>query len=307
MAELKEIVVISGKGGTGKTSITAAFATLAHRPVIADCDVDAADLHLVLSPRIREKHEFRGGHSAVIEPGRCSGCGTCADLCRFDAIRRDEEGRPGGVRFAVDPAACEGCGVCVRFCPENAVAFPEKVCGEWMVSDTRSGPMVHAKLHPAADNSGKLVSTVRREAGRVAEAESRSLILADGPPGIGCPVIASVTGASLVLAVTEPTVSGAHDLERVLSLARHFGVPAAVCVNKWDIHEDMTRRIEESARAAGARVAGRVRYDPAVTGAQMRSLSAVETGSGAGEDMAALWKNILKLAGLPAGRGFRER
>ncbi len=303
MADLTEIVVISGKGGTGKTSITAAFAALAHRPVIADCDVDAADLHLVLSPRVREKHEFRGGHSAVIDPDRCSGCGTCEEMCRFDAIRR-VEGRPDGVRYAVDPAACEGCGVCVRFCAENAIAFPEKVCGEWMVSDTRCGPMVHARLFPAADNSGKLVSTVRREARRVAEAESRFLILADGPPGIGCPVIASVTGASLILAVTEPTVSGAHDLERVLSLARHFGVPTAVCVNKWDIHEDMTQRIEDSARTAGAHIAGRVRYDAAVTGAQMRSLSAVETGSGAGEDMTALWKNILKLAGLPAGPGF---
>ena len=234
---MKELVVISGKGGTGKTSITASFAVLADRPVIADCDVDASDLHLVLSPQIKECHEFRSGHEAVIRQDDCIGCGECLSHCRFKAVQ--VSGKPGQrAQFFIDPVSCEGCGVCVRFCPEHAIDFPERLCGEWMISETRCGPMVHARLGTAAENSGKLVSTVRREAKRIAKENNSPLIITDGPPGIGCPVIASVTGASLVLAVTEPTVSGEHDLKRVLSLARHFSIPALVCVNKWDINPE---------------------------------------------------------------------
>ncbi|MGB7629601.1 MAG: ATP-binding protein, partial [Candidatus Deferrimicrobium sp.] len=225
---MKELVIISGKGGTGKTSLTASFVVLADRPVIADCDVDAADLHLVLSPRINERHEFRSGHEAVIRQDDCNGCGTCLADCRFDAVRMNGKAA-GNATFVIDPVACEGCGVCIRFCPEKAIDFPERPCGEWMISETRCGPMVHARLGVGAENSGKLVSTVRREARRIAEEEHRFLVIVDGPPGIGCPVIASVTGATHVLAVTEPTVSGEHDLERVLSLTRHFSIPAAVC------------------------------------------------------------------------------
>lgn len=195
---MKELVIISGKGGTGKTSVTASFALLADRPVIADCDVDAADLHLVLSPRIAERHEFRNGHEAVIRQDDCVGCGACLAHCRFNAVRLNGK-TTGKAMFSIDPFACEGCGVCVRFCPAQAIDFPERICGEWMVSDTRCGPMVHARLGIASENSGKLVSTVRREARRIAEEEHRSLAIVDGPPGIGCPVIASVTGASLVL------------------------------------------------------------------------------------------------------------
>jgi len=318
---MKELVVISGKGGTGKTSLTASLAVLAVRPVIADCDVDAADMHLVLRPRILERHEFRAGHEAVIRPETCTGCGLCSTLCRFGAIRppddsadcrdcfycvrscpvrtkaiiRELEGAAGesvSRAFRIDPTACEGCGVCVRFCPEQAIDFPERLSGEWMVSETRCGPMVHARLGTAAENSGKLVSVVRREARRIAEAEGRSLILVDGPPGIGCPVIASVTGASMVLVVTEPSVSGEHDLMRVLALAGHFRIPAAVCVNKWDLNPKMTERIEEAARRTGASIAGRIRYDRAVTLAQMQEKAVVETGAPSAEDFRAVWERL---------------
>lgn len=288
---MREIVVISGKGGTGKTSLTASFALLADRPVVADCDVDAADLHLVLAPTVAERHEFRAGHEAVIREADCLGCGLCIEECRFDAVRRSATAG-GRVTYFVDPTACEGCGVCVRFCPEHAIAFPERRSGEWMVSATRSGPMVHARLATAAGNSGKLVSEVRQEARRIAEVEDRSLVLVDGPPGVGCPVIASVTGASLVLAVTEPTVSGEHDLERVLSLARHFGVPSAVCVNKWDLDPGMADRIERLAEKAGARLAGRVRYDRGVTAAQMAQRAVVETETPSAEDVRRVWERL---------------
>ena len=288
---MKELVIISGKGGTGKTSLTASFAVLADRPVIADCDVDAADLHLVLSPQIKERHEFRSGRGAVIRRGDCSGCGACLAHCRFDAVKMNGKAA-GEAAFFIDPVACEGCGVCVRFCPEKAIDFPERLCGEWMVSETRCGPMVHARLGVAAENSGKLVSIVRREARRIAESENHPLIIVDGPPGIGCPVIASVTGATLVLAVTEPTVSGEHDLERVLSLTRHFDIPAAVCVNKWDLNAEMTERIEDKTRKAGARIAGRIRYDRAVTLAQMQARAVVETEARCVEDIQRVWNGL---------------
>jgi MinD superfamily P-loop ATPase len=288
---MKELVVISGKGGTGKTSLAASFAVLADRPVIADCDVDATDLHLVLAPGVRERHEFWSGRTAAIRPDDCVRCGRCLECCRFGAVsvRGDAWGEPV---FSIDPAACEGCGVCVRFCPALAVDFPERLCGEWMVSDTRCGAMVHARLGVAAENSGKLVSTVRREARRVAEEGEHAIIIVDGPPGIGCPVIASVTGATSVVVVTEPTVSGEHDLERVLSLTRHFGIPAAVCVNKWDINPALTERIEDGARRAGATVAGRIRYDGAVTAAQMRGLAVVETDAPAAGDIRRIWEQL---------------
>jgi MinD superfamily P-loop ATPase len=291
--EIYELIVISGKGGTGKTSLAASFAVLADRPVIADCDVDAADLHLVLSPQISERHEFRSGHEAAIRRQDCIQCGECQAHCRYNAVKMN--GRAAGEAvFFIDPIACEGCGVCVRFCPENAIDFPERICGEWMISETRRGPMVHARLGLAAENSGKLVSTVRREARRIAEVRNRSLVIVDGPPGIGCPVIASLTGATSVLIVTEPTVSGEHDLERVLSLARHFRVPAAVCVNKWDINPEMTGKIEAMATRAGARVVGRVRYDRSVTLAQMQERTVVETDSQAASDVCRLWEHLIR-------------
>jgi MinD superfamily P-loop ATPase len=290
-AKIEELVVISGKGGTGKTSLTASFAVLAGNAVIADCDVDAADLHLVLAPRVLERHEFRSGHEAVIRTEECVGCGVCRDYCRFVAVRIIEEAA-GRQEFSVDPVSCEGCGVCVRFCPAKAIDFPERVCGEWMVSETRCGFMAHARLGLAAENSGKLVSTVRREARRLAEENGNGLIIVDGPPGIGCPVISSLTGATHVLVVTEPTVSGEHDLERVLALTKHFSIPTAVCVNKWDINPEMTERIESKACKAGARIAGRVRYDAAVTRAQLQQMSVVETEAPAAVDIRQVWERL---------------
>jgi MinD superfamily P-loop ATPase len=288
---MHELVVISGKGGTGKTSLAASFAVLADRPVIADCDVDAADLHLVLSPRIKERHDFRSGQEAVIRQEDCTGCGACLAHCRFEAVKMNGKSA-GEATFTIDPVSCEGCGVCVRFCPVQAIDFRERACGEWMISETRCGPMVHARLRVAAENSGKLVSTVRQEARRIADQENHSLVIVDGPPGIGCPVIASVTGASLALVVTEPTVSGEHDLERVLSLTRHFGMPAALCVNKWDLNPEMTDRIEDKARRTGARISGRIRYDRAVTRAQMQERAVVELDAPAAADIRGLWESL---------------
>jgi MinD superfamily P-loop ATPase len=288
---MKELVVISGKGGTGKTSLTASFAVLADRPAIADCDVDAADLHLVLAPRIRERHEFRSGHEAMVRADACNGCGTCMAQCRFDAVRM--RGRPpDDIVFTIDPISCEGCGVCSKFCPAQAIDVAERLCGEWMISETRCGPMVHARLGIAAENSGKLVTTVRREVRRVAEEEDRSVIIVDGPPGIGCPVIASMTGATCVLVVTEPSVSGEHDLERVLTLARHFDIPASVCVNKWDLNPTITDRIEENARRSGAQIAGRIRYDGSFTHAQMQELAVVETDAPCARDILNVWNHL---------------
>ncbi len=288
---MKELVVVSGKGGTGKTSLTAAFAVLAKRVVVADCDVDAADLHLVLSPQVRKRHEFRAGQEAVIRQEDCLQCGGCLTYCRYDAVVMDGN-CAGEAMFSIDPVACEGCGVCAAFCPVGAIDLKERICGEWMVSDTRCGPMVHAQLGVAAENSGKLVTLVRKEARRIAEERDSPLLLVDGPPGVGCPVIASVTGASMVLVVTEPTVSGEHDLERVLSLPRHFKVPAAVCVNKWDLNPEMTERIEEKARQAGARIAGRIRYDRSMTWAQMGERTVVETDGPCAEDVRNIWEQI---------------
>jgi MinD superfamily P-loop ATPase len=295
---MKELVVISGKGGTGKTSVMASLAVLAQRPVLADCDVDAADLHLVLSPRVRESHQFRSGHEAVILPDACIGCGTCLAHCRFNAVKMNGKNR-ADLSFSIDPIACEGCGVCVRFCPAKAIDFPDRLCGEWMVSETRCGPMVHARLGVAAENSGKLVATVRQEARKIAEENHHPLVIVDGPPGIGCPVISSLTGATLVLIVTEPTVSGEHDLERVLALTRHFQIPALVCVNKWDLNLEMTERIEGKARQVGARIAGRIRYDRAVTLAQMREMSVVEYQyDGCAEDIRRIYDSVRTLLGL---------
>jgi len=292
---MKELVVISGKGGTGKTSIVASFAVLAENAVLADCDVDAADLHLVMAPTIRRRTEFRCGREAVIRQQDCVRCGACLAHCRFEAIRMAGDAA-GEATFSVDPVACEGCGVCVHACPVDAVDFPERLCGEWYVSDTRCGPMVHARLGIAADNSGKLVSTVRNDARRVAREQGRELILADGSPGIGCPVIASVTGASLVLAVVEPSLSGEHDLGRVLQLARHFGAPTAVCVNKWDLNPEISDRVERLARSLGAQAIARVGYDRAVTTAQIEGKAVVELPDGvAARDIRKGWQEVCRM------------
>lgn len=284
---MKELVIISGKGGTGKTSVTGSFAALAQNAVLADCDVDAADLHLILKPDIQEEHDFYSGNEAIIRTDACSGCGRCEELCRFDAVSYD------GMHFRIDPFACEGCGVCVQFCPAGAIDFPEAMCGKWFHSKTRHGDMVHARLNIAAENSGKLVNTVRQEAKKVAEESGADWLIIDGPPGTGCPVIASIGGVDAVLVITEPTLSGEHDLLRVLQLTRHFKIPAFIGVNKWDINPDMTVRIEEAAGSAGATVLGRIPYDASVTTAQIQEKSIVELNDGAAStSIKTLWEKL---------------
>ena len=292
---MKEVVVISGKGGTGKTSIAASFAVLAEGAVMADCDVDAADLHLVLSPQITQRTVFISGHEARIRADDCDGCGICEQTCRFDAVCQHAR-QDGVVTYTIDPVACEGCGACVRYCPRCAIDFSERQCGEWFISQTRCGPMVHASLFAAAENSGKLVSLVREKARSVATESGRDLVLIDGSPGIGCPVIASIAGVSLALVVTEPTVSGLHDLERITQVTAHFGVPTCVCVNKWDLNPEMAERITSLARERGLTLAGRVRYDRAVTRAQLEAQSLVEySADGAASDVHALWREVNRL------------
>lgn len=264
---MKEIVVISGKGGTGKTSLVAAFASLAENIVLCDADVDAADLHLIMAPKVKVSTEFQSGHTAVIDRDRCTECGLCRDLCRFDAINEE---------FEVDSVECEGCGVCTYFCPEKAIDFPLNTCGEWFISDTRFGPMVHARLGIAEENSGKLVSLVRREGKRLAEEKGMNLILTDGAPGVGCPVIASIGGADAVLVVTEPTVSGEHDMERVIRLADFFHIPALVCVNKFDLNLDKTRDIENFAAEKGLTFLGNIPFDPVFTKAMVQGQNIFE-------------------------------
>ncbi len=290
---MRELVIISGKGGTGKTSVVASFAALAGRAVFADCDVDAADLHLILDPSVLKAEEFRSGRTAEIRQADCVGCETCLARCRFEAVIR-ESGEDGKNIFTIDPFACEGCGVCVHFCPVQAIEFPQPLAGHCYQSETRFGPMVHAKLGIAEENSGKLVSLVRRRAREIAEARGLDTIIIDGSPGIGCPVIASMTGASLVLAVTEPTLSGRHDLGRVLDLAEHFNIPVIATVNKADINSQMAADIEGSCRARGVQVTDRIPYDTSVTRAQVSALSVVEMAdSGPASDaIGAVWKRV---------------
>jgi MinD superfamily P-loop ATPase len=291
--DMKEIVVISGKGGTGKTSITASFAALASgKAVMADCDVDAADLHLILKPDIRSSTEFRSGHRAFVNAEQCVGCGKCADVCRFNAVKCSVSDNTT-LAYSIDPVACEGCGVCVRFCPAGAIGFSEEVCGHWFISDTRFGKMVHAKLNVAAENSGKLVTLVRNEAKKIAIETGMEFVLIDGSPGIGCPVIASLTAASVALIVTEPTVSGDHDLQRIARLTKQLGVPAFVCVNKWDINPDITVKIRKFAHESNIGFAGQVRYDKAITAAQRAEKTIIEyCENGINDDIRKIWKAI---------------
>jgi MinD superfamily P-loop ATPase len=285
----KEIVVISGKGGTGKTSVTAAFAALAEDAVLADCDVDAADLAIILDPVVREEGDFSGGKQATIVAERCVGCGRCFELCEFGAIDRNLDLRD--TVYTVDPVACEGCGVCAHFCPQGAVDFREVVNGRWFLSDTRFGPMAYAELGIAEENSGKLVSLVREKARQEAADRCRSIVLIDGPPGVGCPVISSVTGVDLVVIVSEPTLSGLHDTERVMELARHFDVPVLVCVNKADINPEIAGRIEDI--AGEERTLGRIPYDISVVEAQVARKTVIEYSRGpAAMAIELVWKKI---------------
>jgi MinD superfamily P-loop ATPase len=289
--QINELVIISGKGGTGKTSLMAAFASLAENKVLCDADVDAADLHLITSPEVLLRKDFQAGNTAVINKDLCTECGLCREMCRWDAI---------GDAYEVNSIGCEGCGVCVHFCPETAIEFPEKTCGEWFVSDTRCGPMVHARLGIAEENSGKLVTLVRQEARKLAGDRNMGLILTDGPPGVGCPVIASMGGASAVLIVTEPTVSGKHDMERVAQLAAHFNIPALICVNKFDLNLELTQEIENYAGEKGIACLGRIPFDPVFTKAMIQAQTILEynTGSKAGQAVKDIWRRLSTELGL---------
>ncbi len=291
---IREIVVISGKGGTGKTSLTASFASLAEDAVFCDADVDAADLHLLLSPQVEETHSFMGGGLAEIDGDKCIACGTCRSVCRFEAISSD---------FIVDPVACEGCGICVDFCPEEAVAFPIQQCGDWFISSSRFGAMVHARLGIAEENSGKLVSLVRKEVRALAEEKGKELIVTDGPPGIGCPVIAAIGGASALVIIVEPTVSGLHDMQRVTELAKHFRVPGLVVVNKADLNIEMTQKIEEWAVAQGLTLLGRIPFDRAFVEAMVEAQCIVEYAphSPAAEAIREIWGKIMASSSLCGG------
>jgi len=280
---MKQLAVVSGKGGTGKTSVVASLAALARGvAVIADCDVDAPDLHLILHPQIRERREFFGIKRAVIDQQRCTKCMLCQDHCRFGAI----------ADLKIDQLACEGCGVCKLVCPAQAVEMIDRLSGYAYISDTRYGPLVHAELLPGEEASGKLVAMVRELARDLASSLGLDLVLIDGSPGIGCPVIASLSGVDLALVVTEPTISAEHDLERILGVTDHFGIQSCVCINKYDLNPQTARHIEELCRARGTDVAAKLPFDPAVVEAMVKGVPVVELDRPISDLLRALWKRL---------------
>jgi len=293
---MKQIVVISGKGGTGKTVITASLAALAENQVMADCDVDAADLHLLLQPEIKYREDFRSGKTAVIDQGKCLRCGRCHAVCRFTAVNRAPlTNGASDIFFRIDAVSCEGCGFCYHVCPTGAIAMEENLSGEWFISETRFGPMVHAKLGVAEENSGKLVSLVRSQAKMLAEQNNSDWVLIDGSPGIGCPVIASLSGVDCALVVIEPTLSGLHDALRVIEVAQHFGIMTKAVINKYDLNTDMADQIESACREKKTDVVGRVSFDKAVVQAMVEGKTIIEAAdSVAKKELIAIWENLQK-------------
>jgi MinD superfamily P-loop ATPase len=283
---MKQLTILSGKGGTGKTTITASFAVLAKNAVVADCDVDAPDLHMLLHPKIVETQEFKGSKLAIIDEETCVECGLCREKCRFSAVTED---------FKINPFACEGCGVCVIVCPVNAITLSERVSGHAYISKTENGFMAHAMLSPGEANSGKLVTLVRQNAKILAEREHSDLVIIDGSPGIGCPVIASVTGVDAGLVVAEPTLSGIHDLERALQLLAHFGVPPFVCVNMYDINKDNTEKIVSFCKENGIEFVGKIPFNPLVTEAMVNGKPIVKyaSESDVAREIQRVWETIL--------------
>jgi MinD superfamily P-loop ATPase len=284
---MKELTVISGKGGTGKTSITAAFASLAENAVFADCDVDAADLHLILKPKIKKTMKFHGLKIASIDKSLCIDCKKCYESCRFHAINQN---------INLIKESCEGCGVCAYVCPVHAITMVDRDSGFAYISETRFGPMAHAVLNTAEEASGKLVTVVRNNAKHLAEEKQKDLIIIDGPPGIGCPVIASITGVDLVLIVTEPTLSAIHDLERILDVAKHFEIPATVCINKHTINLDNTKKIEQYCKDNRIQVVGKLPYDNVMTKAMIHEQSAIEFLDGKlSHEIQNMWQKIQEI------------
>ena len=295
---MKQLVILSGKGGTGKTSISAAFAHLAYasptpvRAVLADADVDAANLELVLNPRTLETHEFMGGAVAVIDTDLCDSCGICAEVCRFDAIDPEPE---DGI-YSVDPIACDGCAACVYQCPTEAISMVPQLAGHWSRSDSRYGPLFHAALRPAQENSGKLVTLVKQQARLLAMDENYQLVIVDGPPGIGCPVISAASGADLAVIVAEPTAAGIHDMERVLETTSHFGVPALVCINKADIYPAGAAQIEAYCQENGIELVGKIPFDKAVTEAMVNGepVTAYRPDAPASQAITGVWARVVE-------------
>lgn len=294
---MKQLVILSGKGGTGKTSVAAALAHLASQEIpliLVDADVDAANLELVLAPTRLEEYSFMGGQVAVIDAARCQLCGRCYEVCRFDAVVPSQD------TYRVDPLACEGCASCVYQCPEEAIHTQEQQAGLWYRSDTRFGPLFHAHLFAAQENSGKLVTMVKQHGRLLALEEERDLLLVDGPPGIGCPVISASTGADLALLVTEPTVSGVHDLERILRTVNHFRVSALVCINKADINPAHTAAIEAYCTAQGIELVGKLPYDPVVTEAMVQGqpVTAYQPDGAMAAALRKVWARVRILCAL---------
>ncbi len=288
---MKQLVVISGKGGTGKTIISACFATLAQKKVIADCDVDAANLYLLLHPEIQETHQFTGGMKARIEQEKCTGCGECINPCRFSAIAEKDEGE-----VIIDPISCEGCGVCYYICPVEAIKMEQSIAGEWFVSQTKYGPFVHAKLGIAEENSGKLVTEVRKKAKEIAENNKLNFIIIDGPPGMACPVIASLSGTDLALVVTEPSLSGIHDMERVIQMAHHFKTQTACCINKYDLNQKNSAQIESWCEKNSIPLVGKIPFDEQVTKSLVQRIPLTEyTNNSVSKEIKTMWQKLDKL------------
>src|SRR3990170_1768429 len=308
---MKQLVILSGKGGTGKTNVAAAFAHLAHdgssplRTVLADADVDAANLELVLCPQKIETHDFIGGSVAVIDPNRCQGCGICEQICRFEAIipyppapsPNLGRGGEGGEGYSVDPIACDGCAACVYQCPEQAIHMEVQLAGRWFRSESRYGPLFHAELRPAQENSGKLVTLVKQQARLLGWDNDAELVIVDGPPGIGCPVISAAAGADLALVVTEPTAAGIHDMERVLGLARHFRLPAIVCINKADIYSEGSNQIANYCERSQIGVVGSIPFDEMVTRAMVQGepVTAYLPDAPASQALVRIWQRVAML------------
>lgn len=280
---MKQLAVISGKGGTGKTVVSAALAALAQNKVIVDCDVDAADLYLLLHPRVKERHAFKSGYTAVVDTGLCTRCGLCRQVCRYGAVSMD---------YRVEDFSCEGCALCSRVCPSKAIRMRENTAGEWFVSDTAYGPFVHARLGIAEENSGKLVAKIRQVAQELAAGQGLERVIIDGPPGTGCPVIASLSGVDCALVVTEPTLSGLHDAARVIEVAGHFKVPVKLAVNKFDLNPRVSAAIEEFCSRRGIPVVGRIPFDPCVVKALVDGRTIVEQECPAAEQVRKIWENV---------------
>jgi len=278
---MKQIVVASGKGGTGKTSIVASFASLT-KAVFTDCDVDAPNLHLILKPEIIEKIPYEGMEVAEINEEECIKCGACQKACRFGAIEN----------FMVTEEKCEGCGVCMLVCPANAIEMKKRVNGYVHVANTRFGEFVYGLLIPGEEASGKLVALVRQKAKEIAERKDKNLIIIDAPAGIGCPVIASLSGTDLAVIIAEPTMAAIHDMERILEVAEHFKVKAVVCINKYDINEEMTKKIEEYCRERGIEIIGKIPFNRKFTEAMVKGKNIVEYDKELADLMKEIWKKV---------------